>query len=343
MTEEAVKSGASLAKACKIMNISPRTLQRYNLESEVKADGRIAAGANKNNPNKLTDEEEKEVLNIVNQPEFADAAPSQIVPALADRGQYICSESTMYRILRKNKQLKRRGKARAPSKYKSEPMQVLSPNQLWSWDITYLKSTVKGLYFYLYMILDVYSRKIVGWEVYQEESADYAAKTVSLAYANEKILGKSIILHADNGGPMKGATMLGMLEKLGVAASFSRPSISNDNPFSEAIFKTLKYSSSFPEDPFDTVESSRKWTDNFVNWYNEEHKHSAIKFVTPGQRHRCEDIAILAERSKVYEEAKAKRLGRWSKGCRNWSHTSVVTFKSLRIFKKKEVATPKAA
>lgn len=280
-------------------------------------------------------------MNVVNQPEFADLTPSQIVPILADRGEYIGSESTIYRILRENKQLTHRGKSKSATKHKIKPIELLAPNELWSWDITYLQSLVKGVFFYLYLIIDVYSRKVVGWEVYEAESADYAAKTISLAYSNEKVFGKSLILHSDNGSPMKGATMLGMLQTLGVVPSFSRPSISNDNPFSESTFKTLKYCPTFPDKPFGSVELAREWTSKFVNWYNEIHKHSAIKFVSPSQRHRGEDLLILEERAKVYERAKSKHPYRWSKSCRNWLHLGVVTFKSLRTLKKAEVVPPK--
>ena len=341
MIDESTESGASLIKACKIIHVSPRTIQRYRKESEIKADGRIASGTTKIPINKLSEEERNEILNLVNQPEFANSTPNQIVPILADRGEYIGSESTIYRILRENAQLAHRGKAKAATQYKMEPIEISSPNKLWSWDITYLQSLTKGIYFYLYLIIDVYSRKIVGWEVYESESSDYAAKTMSLACYNEKIMDKSLILHSDNGSPMKGATMLGMLQNLGVVPSFSRPSVSNDNPFSEATFRTLKYCPTFPDKPFETVEVAREWTSKFVNWYNEIHKHSGIKFVSPGQRHRGEDVLILEERGKVYEEAKSKHPERWSKSCRNWLHVDSVNFKSLRIFKKKEIKTLK--
>ena len=341
MIDEAVESGARLIKACKIIHVSPRTIQRYRKKIELKADGRIAGGATKVPANKFSEQEKKEILNVINQPEFANSPPNQIVPILADRGEYIGSESTMYRILRENGQLAHRGKAKAAAKYKIEPLEILSPNRLWSWDITYLQTVIKGMFFYLYLIIDVYSRKIVGWEVYDAESADYAAKTIALAYSNEKIIDKSLILHSDNGSPMKGATMLGTLQNLGVVPSFSRPSISNDNPFSESTFKTLKYCPIYPDKPFETVALAREWTSNFVNWYNEIHKHSGIKFVSPGQRHRGEDVLILEERAKVYQEAKSKHPNRWSKKCRNWLHNGVVTFKSLRILKKKESETIK--
>ena len=323
MIEAACADGARLAPSCEIAGISERTVQRYRQAAEMKPDGRKDAATVP--ANKLSEQERKNIIATANQPKFIKLPPSQIVPLLADDGEYLASESTFYRVLREEDQLTHRGKARAPVNNRPEPLLATRPNQLWSWDITYLPTTVRGLFFYLYLILDIYSRKIVGWEVYTEESAAYAAKTFRKAYLREGVAGKSLILHSDNGSPMKGATMLGTLQKLGVIPSFSRPSVSNDNAYSEAIFRTLKYNPGYPDKPFDTLEDARKWVEKFSTWYNETHRHSALKFVTPGQRHRGEDENVLAKRSVVYEQAKAKRPERWSGTCRNWEHTKEVT------------------
>jgi len=183
---------------------------------------------------------------------------------------------------------------------------------------------VKGLFLYLYMIMDVYSRKIVGWEVYETESAEQAAELFRKTYLREGIAGTVLFLHSDNGSPMKGATMLATLEKLGVMPSFSRPSVSNDNPYSEALFKTLKYHPGFPEKPFESIEEARQWVAGFQYWYNEVHHHSALKFVTPGQRHRGEDIEILRKRKQLYEAQRSRRPERWSGATRNWTADQVV-------------------
>lgn len=330
MLDAAVSAGARLFKACEVIGLSVRTIQRYRVSDEVQPDGRKAAAIGRVPANRISDQERIEVLAIANQTKFVNVPPSQIVPALADEGLYIASESTFYRVLRSEKQLAHRGRSKAPTHSRTEPLEAIMPNQLWSWDITYLQTTVKGLYFYLYMFLDIYSRKIVGWEVYEEESAAYAAKTAQKAYLREGIGSKGLILHSDNGSPMKGATMLGMLQNLGIMPSFSRPSISNDNPYSESLFKTAKYDVSFPEKPFEAIEEARLWGARFVPWYNEEHRHSALKFVTPGQRHRGEDIGILAKRKHVYETAKAFRPERWAGTCRNWNRPEIVTLKSIR-------------
>jgi len=243
---------------------------------------------------------------------------------LADKKQYLASESTMYRILREEKLNAYRGKAKPPERKKPEPYIAKNPNEIWSWDITYLARDIKGKFFYLYLILDIFSRKIVGAEVYECESAEHAAQIADGSYTKEKINGNNIVLHSDNGSPMKGATMLATLNKLGITPSYSRPSVSNDNPFSEAMFRTLKYCSQYPEKPFSSLKEARDWVNIFVSWYNNEHHHSAIKFVTPSQRHNGDDVTILEDRIKVYEEAKSNTPSRWSKGTRNWARVNEV-------------------
>ncbi len=330
LIEEACTAGARLAKACKVGGVSVRTVQRYRRHGEVKPDGRKAAAAGRVPANRLSEQERTAIVETANQPEFAHLPPSQIVPALADEGCYLASESSFYRVLRAKNQLTRRGRVKAPSHSRPQALEATAPNQLWSWDITYLATTVRGLFFYLYLILDVYSRKIVGWEVYAEESADHAASTFRKSYLREGIAGQSLILHSDNGSPMKGATMLATLQKLGVMPSFSRPSVSNDNPYSEALFKTLKYHPGFPEHPFENLDQARQWVAGFVYWYNDEHRHSALKFVTPGQRHRGEDKDILSLRAAVYEAARTCRPERWSGSCRNWDRPEVITLNPLK-------------
>jgi transposase InsO family protein len=323
--DEACAAGARLDMACDVAGISPRTIQRYRKDVEVKADGRWAAASQRTPANKITEEERCEILRVANSPEFENKPPSQIVPELADQGRYLASESSFYRILRTAKQLAHRGRAKAPAHSKLEELITTAPDQLWSWDITYLPTSVKGLFFYLYLIMDIYSRKIVGWEVFAEESAEHASAVFKKAYLRQGVSGKPLILHSDNGSPMKGATMLGTLQKLGVMPSFSRPSVSNDNAYSESLFKTLKYNPGFPEKPFDTLAQARLWVFSFEHWYNEEHRHSAIQFVTPGQRHRREDLLILKKRKELYEAARGKSPERWAKQCRNWNHSTTVT------------------
>lgn len=237
---------------------------------------------------------------------------------LADEGNYLASESTMYRLLRKVKQLRHRTASNPRNLYKPKAVIATMPNKVYSWDITYLKSSLRGAFFYLYFIMDVYSRKIVGWQVYDRESSEYASDVLEGACIAEGVKKNQLLLHSDNGSPMKGATMLATLQKLGVIPSFSRPSVSNDNPYSESLFRTLKYSSIYPERPFESLREAREWVNKFVSWYNCHHLHSGIKFITPEQRHNGYDDEILKQRTKVYLKAKKRFPNRWSKGIRNW-------------------------
>ena len=325
LVDEVCNDGARLEAACKVLEITPRTIQRWRENGDVKADGRLLAAQKRVPANKLSMEERQRIIEVSNCPEFMSRSPNQIVPALADQGEYIASESTFYRVLKAEKQLAHRGKAKAPSHSRPQPLVATGPNQVWSWDITYLATSVEGIFFYLYLITDVFSRKIVGWEVYNEQSGEHASDMFSKAHLREGVGDEELVLHSDNGSPMKGATLLATLQRLGVVPSFSRPSVSNDNPYSEALFKTCKYHPAFPEKPFEEVESAREWVAGFVHWYNEEHHHSGIRFVTPGARHRGEDHAILEQRKAVYEAAKEAHPERWTRGIRNWNHIGSVT------------------
>ena len=183
---------------------------------------------------------------------------------------------------------------------------------------------MKGRFYYLYLIMDIYSRKIVGWEVHEEEAAAHASTLISRTCLKEKVNSGQLVLHSDNGSPMKGATMLATLQRLGVMPSFSRPSVSDDNPFSESLFKTLKYTPFYPDKPFESLDASRQWVRGFVTWYNKEHRHSALCFVTPNQRHTGEDTRILANRAALYQGAQQKNPHRWSGQTRNWSLSNEV-------------------
>ena len=318
LIEEAASNGCRLAPACAELEISLRTYQRWTREDGTgMAD--VRCGAQRMAPaNKLSDAERAHILALVNSAEFASQPPSQIVPTLVDRGDYVASESTMYRVMKAAAQQHHRGRAKKPSTRVVTSHCATEPNRLWSWDITWLPTAVKGLYFYWYMVLDVYSRKIVGHEVHVSESADLAALLMRKASLAEGLAGREVVLHSDNGSAMKGATMLATLEKLGIMPSFSRPRVSNDNPFAESLFRTCKYRPGYPRRPFDTIDHARQWVQQFVQWYNHQHKHSGLKFVTPAQRHAGLAGAILRRREQVYEAAKQRYPERWSGATRNW-------------------------
>ncbi len=247
-----------------------------------------------------------QVLEVANRPEFADLSPKQIVPRRADQGEYVASDSSFYRFLREAKQLTHRGKARPPTQRRPQPLVASGPNQVWTWDITYLPTNVRGVFLCLYLIVDLFSRKIVGWEIHEEGIRRARFRLFQQSYLREGVNGAPLALHSDNGAPMTGATQLSTLQRLGVIPSFSRPSVSNDNPFSEVLFRTLKCTPAYPDRPFASIDDARAWVAKFVPWYNRVHLHSTIQFVTPDQRHRGEYRKQLQRRTEVYEAAKAQ-------------------------------------
>ncbi len=244
------------------MGITERTLQRWKqtsdnlnvIHKDIKEDQRQYS---KTIPaNKLLPEEKQAIIKICNNKEYMHLPPSQIVPALADQGVYLASESSFYRVLHENGQQQHRDKSKDSRRNKPKGFTATGPNQVWTWDITYLPSSIKGLFFYLYMVTDIYSRKIVGWEIHDKQSDDLASNFIKMTCLSEGVSGEDIVLHSDNGSPMKGATMLATLQNLGVIPSSIRPSVSNNNPYSESLFKTLKYTPIYPSKPFDTMEIS---------------------------------------------------------------------------------------
>ena len=320
---EAVVNSARRHKACEMINISARTLERWK-KLESNTDGRMNS-LRKTPANKLTEAEREELLGIANQPEYCNLSPHKIVPLLADKGIYIASESTFYRILKEENQLAHRLTSKPKKHHKPKALTTKAPNQVWCWDITYLPQTIYGKHFYLYMIIDIYSRKVVGWSVHERESDEYASSLIKQACYDEKVPENQLVLHSDNGKPMKGATMLSTLQTLGVVPSFSRPSVSDDNPYSESLFKTLKYQPGIPlTTRFDVIADAREWVEKFVQWYNHEHLHSGIKFVTPQQRHQGIDKGILRKRHAVYTMAKLRHPERWTGNTRDWRHISAV-------------------
>ena len=299
-----------------------RTLQRW----EASAGGEDCRRGPRSRPeNALSEAERALVVAVATSPSMRDLPASQIVPILADAGVYVASERSFYRILAQERLTAHRGKARKAAHRRPMEHTADGPNQLWSWDITYLKSPLRGSFYYLYLVVDVWSRKIVGWKVHECESPDLAKLLIEEAVQREGVDEGRLVLHSDNGGPMKGATLLATLLSLGIVASFSRPRVSDDNPYSEALFRTLKYRPGYPEGPFASLQEARQWVQAFVRWYNDEHRHSAIRFVTPAQRHGGGQLAVLRARKEVYQEAKRNRPERWSGQIRNWEPIGKVT------------------
>ena len=316
LIDKAIASGARLKKSAEIIGLSARTIIRWR-----KQDGGQDQRRGPLNPpaNKLSQKERQQILDVANSAPYRDLPPKQIVPKLADQGIYLASESTFYRVLKEHKMLTHRQASKPAVMNHPNEHVATGPCQVWSWDITYLHTSVKGLFFYLYMIVDVWSRKIIAAQVFDKESMDHSSVLLAHACMVHGVQPEELVLHSDNGGPMKGATMLATLHKLGVIPSFSRPSVSNDNPYSESLFRTMKYRPEYPSKPFENIEQAQAWVDGFVFWYNTQHMHSSIRYVTPDDRHYGREDRILANRKKVYEKAKSRSPNRWSKNIRNWN------------------------
>jgi transposase InsO family protein len=326
-------AGARLQPACEVAGIDPRTLQRWKARKGLSAgDGRPQA-VRTTPSHALSAHERAALLAVANEPRFAAVPPARIVPMLADEGVYLGSESSMARVLKAHGQNARRGRAKAPKATRAPTTHIATaPGQVWCWDMTYLPAKVMGRWFYLYLILDLYSRKIVGAEVHDSDDADHAAHLVRRTALAERIatLQSKPVLHGDNGSTLKATTVLAMLQWLGVKPSYSRPRVSDDNAYAESLFRTAKYRPEFPATGFASVDEARAWAAEFVRWYNVDHRHSGIRYVSPQQRHTGGDQAILAARHALYVQAQQRNPARWSGKTRDWSHIGVVTLNPER-------------
>ena len=322
LVNEARASGARLKSACAELGIGVNTYRRWSRDLEDKrptADRPTPAHA-------LSEAERQAILDACHRPDFASLPPAQIVTRLLDEeGAYIASESSFYRVLRAANEQHHRGRAAAPRAPAPPPRHVADgPNQVWTYDVTYLPTPVRGVFLYLYLVIDVFSRKIVGSEVFDAENALHSSVVIERAVLREQCAHQPLVLHADNGSPMKGSALRVTLDRLGITPSHSRPRVSNDNAFSEALFRTCKYRPDYPADGFEGLQDARLWVRTFVQWYNHEHRHSAIRFVTPDQRHQGLDAAILAQRTILYEEARRRHPRRWAGPIRNWNPIQAV-------------------
>jgi putative transposase len=316
---EAVEAGARVRPACEVLQISVRTYQRWKKNTAM-GDQRYAA--TRHIARKLSDDEREQVVRICCSPEYQDASPYAIYADLLDKGIYVASVSTMYRILRERGLLHHRGESRPGTRHaKPAELKATGPNQVWSWDITFLPTLVNGIFLYGYVLMDVWSRKIVGWEVHTEESEEHAREFFRRVAASQNVRG--VHLHSDNGNPMKGTTILVLFFALGILPSYSRPRVSNDNPFSESLFKTLKYRPGYPK-RFRDTDQARRWFANFVHWYNTEHRHSGIGYITPEDRHQGRTPQIMAHRNETLAAARAKYPERWPNGQMHWNEYPVV-------------------
>ena len=325
--------GARLAPACALAGIDVRTLQRWKSHDGLSHGDRRPDADRPVPSHALSKTERAQIIAVANEPRFADTPPARIVPALADEGIYIASESSFHRVLRAHGQMNRRGRAQPPRASRPPTTHIATaPAEVWCWDLTFLPTQIQGRWFYLYLILDLYSRKIVGFEVHDTDSAEHAAHLARRTALAEGVHAKPVrpVLHGDNGATLKATTVLAMLHWLGIEPSYSRPRVSDDNAFAEALFRTAKYRPEFPLKGFADLDAARQWAGRFVHWYNHEHRHSGIRYVTPAQRHVGQDGPVLAARHAVYEDARQRHPQRWTGSTRNWTPVGVVTLNPER-------------
>lgn len=325
LIEEANKKGPTIRACCKIIGISANTYRSWLKSCEDKR-----TTTNKTNPkNKLREEEIEEIRDILYSEEFADKSPHKIVPLLANEGIYKCSESTMYRILRKDKATKRRTQNRKEDQVRVRPNLVaVKPNEIYNWDVTYIPSKVAGIYFRMLVIIDMYSRKIIGFKMMHIDTLEMNQKfleEIIAKYGNNEIK----FVHGDNGRTVKGATLSETLRRLGVINTHSRPHVSNDNPYIESFFGTTKTMIEYPKDGFNTIEEVEEWMTKFVKYYNNE-LHSGIGYVTPNERFEGKDRKILAKRKEVYKRAYKDHPERFPRGIKKFNYQEVVTLNPMK-------------
>jgi putative transposase len=255
-------------------------------------------------PRALAQDERTRVLEILHEPRFVDLAPAEVYATLLDEGRYLCSERTMYRVLAANAEVRERRDIARRVHYTAPELLATQPNEVWSWDITKLKGPAKWQWYHLYVVLDVFSRYVVGWMIAPRESAVLAERLIATSCERQGILPGQLTLHADRGSSMTSKPVALMLADLGVTKTHSRPQVSNDNPYSEAQFKTMKYRPDFPE-RFGSIEHSRRHGTDFFHWYNEEHRHSGIGLLTPHDVHYGIAATRHAHRTTVLHAAYA--------------------------------------
>jgi transposase InsO family protein len=287
------------------LGISARTIQRWNTSG---VDDK-RKGAEKRVHRKLSDKERGELHRIACSEDYKDMNPHEIYNSLLDKGIYLASESSFYRVLRERNALIHRTETKeGTSRKKPDELKATAKNQVWMWDITWIKTAVKGIYYYAYVIEDLYDRSIVGWAIYETESDEHARELFEIVTQREGAVPDFV--HSDNGGAMKGITLVAFYYRLGIVPSFSRPRVSDDNPFIESFFKTLKYRCGYPKF-FTSIEHARNWFADFIDWYNTCHMHSSLQYVTPNQKRNGTHQAIFENRNVVIASAKEAFPERW--------------------------------
>ena len=330
---EGQEAGLPIKAIADLLGVCRRTLRRWQLDINRQGfslDRR--KGAMRTVAHKFSAQERQTVIDTINDPRFADLPPGQIVAILAEEEQYVGSEMTIYRIMREEGLLNHRGRARQRRKPRAVPMlEAKGIHQVLAWDITLVPGPVKGQYYYVYMVIDVWSRRILGAEVHEAECSKLAREFFDRVCRDEGITSDAeAVLHSDNGAPMRSSKLAAKMRELGISLSFSRPGVRNDNAYAESLFKTMKYHQSYPMRRFRDLNAVRIWIEGFVDWYNSEHRHSGIKYVTPNQRHFGEADAICAIRQQTYGRAMKKNPRRWSRPPRCWKQPEIVRINDPR-------------
>jgi len=295
-----------LSTACEWISFPKSTYYRQKLGPKKSKPRRSAR--------RLSIDERQAVLDLFHEERFIDMAPPQVYTHLLDEGRYLASERTMYRILAANNEVKERRRLRKHPKYSKPELLATGPKQLWSWDLTRLRGPNKLEYYHLYVMLDVYSRYVVGWMLAYQETATLAKSFIDETCRSEGIARDTLTIHADRGPSMKSKTVAELYAHLGVTKSHSRPRVSNDNPYSESQFKTMKYCLTYP-DRFGSIEDARSFCRDFFEWYNNEHYHSGIKMLTPAMVHNGEAEQILTARANTKAKAFERHRNRFVMGC----------------------------
>jgi len=294
-----------LSILCHYIGVSERTIQRWNVHG---VDDK-RKGAEKQVVRKLSEEERENLYRIACSEEYVDLNPHEIFNSMLDKGIYIASESSFYRVLKEKKAITHRQETKeGTSRKKPDELRATAKNQVWMWDITWIKTSVQGIYYYAYVIEDLYDRSIVGWAIYENENDAHAMELFDSVIKKEKACPQFI--HSDNGNAMKGITLVAFYYRLGIVPSFSRPRVSDDNPYIESFFKTLKYTCGYPKF-FTSLDHARQWFADFIHWYNNSHMHSALQYVTPVQKRNGEHYTIFENRNCVLVEARKKHPLRW--------------------------------
>lgn len=302
----ALASKIGVKAACKVLNV-PRSQVYRERQPKTEPSPRPAPA------HALSSQERSVVREILNSEPFMDQPPRQVYAALLDKGRYLCHWRTMYRILAAHDEVHERRLIRRHPVYQKPELLAVRPNQVWSWDITYLRGEATWMHYPLYTVLDIFSRYVVGWMIAEVESSDLAKQLIAETARKQGIQPDQLTLHADNGSPMKGKPLAQLLVDLGISKSHSRPHTSDDNPFSEAQFKTLKYRPDYP-DRFSSIDAARRWARTFFAWYNHNHYHSGLNLLTPGSVHYGEGVGIQQRRQAIMLVAYAAYPARFAGG-----------------------------